>query len=1197
MELKKIITNARKAAAGGVRSALEALAVHHREPYPHQTSGQRTLRNQLRARARQLGDVQEESGALSIDRLVQECAYEHWHRMLFARFLAENDLLIEPESGVPISLDECGDLAKAGNTDLWTLASRFAQQMLPQIFCPDDPLLQVELAPEHCARLEDLLASLEAAVFTADDALGWAYQFWQSENNEKVNKSEVKIGAEELPAVTQFFTDDYMVYFLLHNTLGAWWAGKKLAKRPELAARARTEEDLRRALELPGVSWNYLRFVRAGETWRPAAGSFKHWPERARDLRLLDPCMGSGHFLVAALPILAGLRMDEEGLPLREACDAVLKDNLFGLELDPRCSQIAAFSLALAAWKMGGFRSLPRLNLACSGLCVGSQREKWIRVLEKHGLSDLRFYLGLLYDLFIQAPVLGSLINPARFLGRDCLDETTFRKLFHVLEAALTIEDQDAPEEYEMGVAAQGMARAAHLLAGRYHLVVTNVPYLARGKHGQSLRRFCEENYPAAKSDLATVFLDRCLEFCAGSVGLVLPQNWFFLTSYRTFRERLLRNNTWHLIANIGYGGFKTPLNVAPVLIVMDGEMTGKAFSVFPGEQDVVAGRAISSLDVSDARSTAEKAVRIITIEIKQVRQSKLIENPESRISMEELRHGVLLESYASCVQGLRPADRGLLVRLFWEVDVPGRRWRYLHSTSRATQLFSGMQRAFDIITFDEKWRELGSAYKGHKQWGRWGVAMSQMGNLPATLYTGAVYDGNINVFDVRDEKHLPAVWAYCSSSEFIESVRKIDKKNVVTNATLVKVPFDLARWQKLAAEKCPNGLPKPYSDDPTQWIFHGHPKPCFYGSALEPPWPTPATLTSGRSHGISSDIDAGSIVSGDENRPVGDCRGNWVLQVAVARLLGYLWPAELDKKMELSEEARAWIAEAHKLDIFADADGIVCLPSVRGEEPAASRLRALLAAAFGPDWSPARERGLIASAGSKAADLEEWLRESFFEQHCKIFHHRPFIWHVWDGRKRDGFHAFINCHWLAEGDGQGRRLLENLTYSYLGDWIKRQEDGVQRCEDGADGRLVAALELQKRLVAILEGEPPFDLFVRWKPLHQQPIGWEPDINDGVRVNIRPFLTSNLPGGANGAGVLRWKPNIKWGKDRGKEPTRPKNEYPWFWGWDEKSIDFMGGREFDRNRWNDCHYTNETKRLAREIHEEEQDHAEADNVQ
>lgn len=131
-------------------------------------------------------------------------------------------------------------------------------------------------------------------------------------------------------------------------------------------------------------------------------------------------------------------------------------------------------------------------------------------------------------------------------------------------------------------------------------------------------------------------------------------------------------------------------------------------------------------------------------------------------------------------------------------------------------------------------------------------------------------------------------------------------------------------------------------------------------------------------------------------------------------------------------------------------------------------------------------------------------------------------------------------------------KLLEKLTYTYLGEWIKKQQDAVAQEESGADDRLLKARQLQDKLKLILEGEAPHDIFVRWKPLEQQPLGWHPDLNDGVRLNIRPFIE---------AGVLRKTPNIKWGKDRGKNPPGS----PW-------------GDERD----NDRHLTLEEKRKARE---------------
>jgi hypothetical protein len=276
-----------------------------------------------------------------------------------------------------------------------------------------------------------------------------------------------------------------------------------------------------------------------------------------------------------------------------------------------------------------------------------------------------------------------------------------------------------------------------------------------------------------------------------------------------------------------------------------------------------------------------------------------------------------------------------------------------------------------------------------------------------------------------------------------------------------------------------------------------------------------------------------------------------------------------MDSGLELGEQARRWVEKVKALYSLEDGDGIVCIPSVRGERPAAERLLQLLHAAYGADWNDSILSKLLAESGS--GTLDDWLRNQFFDAHCKLFHHRPFIWHIWDGRKRDGFHALVNYHKLAEGDGKGRRLMESLTYSYLGDWIARQQDGVKRGEGGAEDRLAAALDLQKRLVAILEGEPPFDIFVRWKPVEEQPIGWEPDINDGVRLNIRPFLAQDLLGGKKGAGVLRAKPNIHWKKDRGKEPTRDQARFPWFW----KDGKFTG------ERVNDVHLTIAEKRAAR----------------
>ena len=187
--------------------------------------------------------------------------------------------------------------------------------------------------------------------------------------------------------------------------------------------------------------------------------------------------------------------------------------------------------------------------------------------------------------------------------------------------------------------------------------------------------------------------------------------------------------------------------------------------------------------------------------------------------------------------------------------------------------------------------------------------------------------------------------------------------------------------------------------------------------------------------------------------------------------------------------------------------------------------------------------------------------------QHCKLFQHRPFIWHIWDGLP-DGFAALVNYHKLD------RKNLETLIYTYLGDWISRQNQDVAGGIDGAQERLDAAEALKKKLELILQGEAPYDIFVRWKPLEKQPMGWDPDLNDGVRLNIRPFMT--VPDvGKKGAGVLRDKPNINWNKDRGKDVESA----PWY----TLGLQY-GGKEGDRI--NDHHLTMAEKRASRLLKEE-----------
>lgn len=1152
--LEATVVKARDIAEQAATQVLKRLCVGDAKPADYLSDEQRKLRTRLRAHGRQLGDSKDANGQQSSHKLVTEVAYEHWHRMLFARFLEQNKLLMYDEH-TSLTLAECSELVQdpdVARDDLerrcqsgWELAGVLASKMLPQIFRIDSPVFELELAPEHQRSLEQLVTGLALKTFQAQDSLGWVYQFWQSKRKEEVNKSEVKIGADELSPVTQLFTEPYMVSFLLDNSLGAWWAGQRLSDSDW--QHANSEQELRDKAAIAGVPLSYLRFVKDETTqqWQPASGTFESWPKQLSELKALDPCCGSGHFLVAAFLMLVPMRMQAENLTAQQAIDRVLSDNLHGLELDQRCVELAAFAVALEAWRYpysGGYRSLPDLHLACSGLSITAARDEWKELSRKAGKQNLTIALDWMYQTFQDAPVLGSLINPRRSKAAQIAQWSELQQLLgealsqeqgkRVSEAETEVSARN--NQLEAGIVAQGLAKAAELLAGQYNWVITNVPYLARGKQNDTLKEYCEAYYPAGKNDLATVFLDRCLEFCVqgGTASIVLPQNWLFLTSYRKFREKLLQNDSWHLIARMGEGAFESSAAAGAfvaLLTLSRGSVVGQSADLLrSGEQ----GNWIRGVDVSESQTAAEKAFGLLADEVKSVEQTKQLENPDARISLEDEADFPLLKGFSKSLVGIQTGDDPRYIVGYWEATWANCIWEPMQGTPEEYLEYSGQSW---LIRWEQKKGTLhlsgGARIQGLEALNDSGIAIHRMRGIFPYHYCRGYFHQNIAVIIPKHDDLLPAIYAYCLSENYKEAVRRIDQKLNVTNATLVKVPFDVDHWSQIAKEQYPNGLPRPYTNAPTQWIFHGH--PC--GSVV---WDEQTKWTA---HGELR-IDDG------------------VLQVAVARLLGYRWPAELDLEMELAKEQRAWVQRCQELDAFVDDDGIVCLPAVRGEKAADQRLEALLQAAYGDAWTTPLKNRLLETVGSKSLSL--WLRDKFFEQHCRMFQHRPFIWHIWDGLN-DGFSALVNYHKLDKAG------LERLIYTYLGDWIRTQQAGMANGEDGAQERLLAAEALKRELEAILEGEAPYDIFVRWKPLAEQSIGWTPDLNDGVRLNIRPFLSARDVG-KKGAGILRWLPNIKWAKDRGKDVESA----PWY----------TLGLQYDEGegaRINDHHLTLADKRKAR----------------
>lgn len=563
-----------------------------------------------------------------------------------------------------------------------------------------------------------------------------------------------------------------------------------------------------------------------------------------------------------------------------------------------------------------------------------------------------------------------------------------------------------------------------------------------------------------------------------------MPQNWLFQATYKKHREDLLGKNKWNFIVKLGAGAFSQISGevVKAILIGVSKEKPTNDGTFFGIE-------ASNSVGVELKENAIKEQIPISLF------QKSQLTNPDSKIILENISQSqdfALLQTKVESYQGIKTGDDNKFKFLFWEISSPIN-WILAYGGP-----FSSHEDGCHyILNWKNKGRDF-ARFQGQKAFTKSGFYLTNVGRIQTCLFYAKPFTSEITVIIPKENIKCEAVYSYVQSDNYLAELRKIDQNLAISTASVGKVPFDLDFWQNVANEKYPNGLPKPYSDDPTQWLFHGHP--------------------------IKTDNP---------------------LQVALARVLGYRWPAESDTKMELANEASEQIRAVKAFDYLSDEDGIFCIPSVNAEQGGAERLRDYLQQVFANNWNSQTITQLLHREGAKSTNLEAWLRDEFFIQHCKVFQNRPFIWHIWDGRK-DGFSVLVNYHKLTKDN------LSKLIYTYLGDWIRMCEAKKKVGESGAEGLLSAAQKLKDKLEAILEGEAPYDIFIRWKSIEQQPIGWDPDLNDGVRLNIRPFIEAD---------VLRKKPNIKWGVDRGKNPL---------------------GSPWGEVRDNDKHLSLEEKRAARE---------------
>ena len=583
--LARAIQKARRVGETGARQALQSFAVDRAKPFGSMSLVDRSLRNRLRMRGQQAGDPPDrQTGAQQIGHLAHEVAYEHWHRMLFARFLTENGLLRDPEDGVDLSLDDCRNLAEDAGTDPWEFAGRCAGHMLPEIFRSDDPVLELPLPPETRQELEGLLDGLPEAVFPGlrlapldlPVLAGRAEGAGQQERRED-RRGRVACGHPAL-------------HRALHGPLPAAQHHRRVA------ARASCWQVVQIWPRVPRTR-RQLRQPRA--------------PRHRRRLRLLGTCASCA----ACARMTRGTRELAPGVPPpdRSPTGPATRRN-------SACSTPAA--AAVTSW--------PRRS-SCSCACAWprrawgpKKRSVWcstnnpVRPGDRPPLHpDRRVQPGARGVASggrghrppaaqrrvrrTRTERIGGRVAGARGAGRGCdrtgrgprplrgetdaVDRCAAGGNVPVAQAVQTSTRAGVAagpgipgrrtcsepttslwpsclpwrsggrggsagrDERGRGGCGDGPCGGDHaepLHAGRHQRAVSG-----RGANRrQELRTFAATHHGDAKGDLATVFVSRIFGWLGegGTQAVVSPQNWLFLKTYRKLRERLLKGRTWNMV-------------------------------------------------------------------------------------------------------------------------------------------------------------------------------------------------------------------------------------------------------------------------------------------------------------------------------------------------------------------------------------------------------------------------------------------------------------------------------------------------------------------------------------------------------------------------------------------------------------------------------------------------------------------------
>ncbi|MFW6770272.1 BREX-1 system adenine-specific DNA-methyltransferase PglX [Leuconostoc citreum] len=515
---------------------------------------------------------------------IEEVAYTWFNRIIAIRFMEVNDYLpsktrvLSSENGrtEPDILTEAFDieddlhgfnsnqralLAKALDTEipedldkaytmLFIKQANALNDNLPYLFERTSDYMQLLFTPSyHDGVIKDLIDGIPESDFDVQlegqvEIIGWLYQYYNEEPKDLAFKKK-SYKKEDIPAVTQLFTPDWVVRYMVENSIGRYWI-RGLLKKGD----SRGEKEIAQSF-----GWEYYLPESSDNQELQVSSSTPEQFATPEDITVIDPAMGSGHILVYAYDVLQQI-YESEGFSKKDSAELILQKNLFGLDIDNRAFQLSYFAIMMKARQDNrkvlsqGIRpnvfDVPNISDSVDFADLLVQKAD---VVDTNGIKNS---LRQLLSVFSHGDSLGSIIeiNPA----------IDFKELQKLTKSNLLINEDgfDAIEAGKMQQTLRNMLPVAKILSSRFTIAITNPPYMQASKMPKDLKAYVTSNYVDSKSDLFAVFIERLAKF-VGSNGLyamITQHQWMFLSSFERLRNKINKQSIINM-AHLGTKAFE----------------------------------------------------------------------------------------------------------------------------------------------------------------------------------------------------------------------------------------------------------------------------------------------------------------------------------------------------------------------------------------------------------------------------------------------------------------------------------------------------------------------------------------------------------------------------------------------------------------------------------------------------------------